>query len=298
MVTSVTSKKLVYTFENNNDIIVAANVVAKDFLKTAGRRGFGIGKKTVRTIKSAGGGSRVRSVRSESRVIDMPIAIFGDDRQAVEDKLRRFARLLNPDVTAPKLVATYPDGSRVYTEVYYQGGGDPEYGNNTNGETYAELPMSFFAPNPYWTEEDPVEYHIGPANTGRGLIKTGGGGLSRLRVSSSQTLGTVQFENPGDVAAYPVWVITGPADSFQIALPDGTGFSYPHAIAGGEVITVNTQTKKVTNQLGVNKYTNLADAPKFFSVPAGITPVTVLLLNTTSDSGINVYFNPLREAIF
>lgn len=298
MVTTRTLNKLKWTFENKGDIILADNVLTKDFLKEAGRTGFGMANRTLIMLEGASGGSKWRRTRPGARTIDMPISIFGTDRQQVEDRMRRFARLLQDDVTAPRLVATYPTSERVFTEVHYSGGADPQYGSDTDGEMWGRWAISLLAGSPYWTSEVPVQYNIAAANVGKGLIRTGNGGLSRLQLSSSQTIGVITVENPGDVSAFPVWTIRGPGDSFTATLPNGDRFKYKVPILSTDVITINTQDKTVTNAAGTNLYGNLDVAPKLFAVPSGNSTINVQMDGTTAASLISMYFNPRRELIF
>ena len=288
-------KRLQYTFENKGDVILADHVLARDFLREAGRHGFGIAPTTISAVEGSKAGSKFRRSRRGSRTIDMPISIFGEDRDETEAKLRRFARLLQDDESAPKLVATYPGGERVYAEIHYSAGADPTYGTDTDGLGYCRWPLVLWAPSPYWTDEAPISYSIESANQGRGLLPN----LSQLQLSSSQTMGSVHIENTGDVEAFPVWQIRGPGDNFRATRFDGKSYYYKVPIASGETITVDTVRKTVTDQNGENKYINLDTAPKLFSIPSGGSDVSVVMENSSpGESLVSLYFNPRRELIF
>lgn len=302
--TAATNAMLVWTFENQGDVIQAENVIVKKFLKEEGRKGFGIAPTTLVTITGAANGSRFRKSRREARPIDMPILIFGTDRQDVEDSMRRFARLLQDDLTTPKLVATYPDGTRVYAYVNYSSGADPTYGSDTNGRTFARWAISLVAMSPYWTEETPTNYYIRSANQGRGLL--GGVGaapgtksLSRLAVSSSQTIGNIAVENNGDVDVQPVWTLKGPMNADFVATRfDGQTFAYQATILAARTVTIDTVNKTVTDDLGNNLYGSLGTAPQLFAIPKGTTSLSVVVTGTDSTTLITVAFNKQREVIF
>lgn len=297
MVTSKSSSALKWTFENNAVVIKLDNVIARDYLKEQGRTGFGVAPTKLITRDGAAGGTRWRRTRRGARNIVMPVLIFGDTRQSVEDKLRALIRLLQDDVTTPRLVATYPSGERVYADIHYSSGADPTYGTDTDGTSWCRWALNFLGPSAYWTSEKQISYSIGTASIGRGLLRTGQS-LSRLSLSSSQALGTVLVENPGDVDAYPIWNIKGPGDSFTATLPDGTGFVYNVPILSTEVITINTKDKTVKDQTGANRYAALSTAPNLFSVPKGNTNIAVLMTGTTAASLVSMYFNPRQELIF
>jgi hypothetical protein len=290
------STPLTWTFENQGDIIRMDNVVTKKFLKLAGRKGFGVSPTRLVMREGAAEGSRHRRTKRLARSIDFPLAIFGADREEVENSFRRFVRLVQDDVTAPRLVATYPDGSRVYTEIHFSGGLDPVYGSDdTQGRDFAKCQSSFISPSPYWTDEDAINYpfNFNVDASDDNWVED----MAEMPLISSQTAGSVSIENPGDVAAYPVWTLQGPMDTFSASYR-GQGFTYTEHIALGETITVNTVTKTVTDQDGVNKYGALGTAPKLFPIPKGSATVDILADNTDANSLVSMYFNARRELVF
>lgn len=295
MVTTPTQQMVQWTIENGIDKISLDNVVAKKYLKTVGRKGFHVAPTTLIKRQGAAGGQRWRRTRRGGRVIDLPVTILGDDRNDTEQKLRALVRLMQDDISAPRLVGTYPSGERLYAEFHYSAGADASYGTDTNGRTFCTWPLTLECDSPYWTSERQVQYSIGPANAGRGLLPK----LSRLQVSSSQTLGTVQIENPGDVDAYPVWTLRGPGDAgFKATRFDGQSFQFNAALTASDIITIDTLKKTVTDQNGNNRYADLAGSPKLFSVPKGTSTLSVIMTGTTSASLISLYFNPRQELVF
>lgn len=295
MVTQATQDALKWTFENNGDVIPLQNVIAKDFFKAAGRSGFGVAPTKLITRDGAAGGTRWRRTRRGARTIVLPIDIMGDNRQDIEDKQRSLIRLLQDDVTVARIVATYPNAERFYTEVHYSSGADPEYGTDTDGRTHSMWALNLLAPDPYWTSEKQIAYSIGPANKGHGLLPH----LEKLQLSASQTIGSVLFENPGDVDSYPVWTIRGPGDAgFEARRQDGVGFTFNAALTGDDIITINTKEKTVVDQTGANRYSDLGDSPKLFAIPKGNTQVSVDMEGTSADTLISVYFNQRRELVF
>jgi phage-related protein len=295
MVTTTTQKMLLWTLENSGDVIPLDNVVAKDYLKTVGRSGFGVAPTKLITRDGASGGTRWRRTRRGARVIVLPITILGDDRQIVEDKLRRLVRLLQDDTTTPRLVAQYPSSEKLYTSFHYSSGADPVYGSDTDGRTYCKWTLNLLCESPYWTSDKAVSYSIGPANAGHGLLPL----LSRLQLSSSQTIGTVLVENPGDVDAFPIWTIRGPGDAnFTATRNDGAQFVFEAPLTAEDVITIDTMKKTVTDQNGNNRYADLGSSPKLFALPKGDSQVGVVMTGTESTTLISMYFNPRQELIF
>lgn len=294
--------KLLWTFENKGDVIAAESVLANKFLKLAGRKGFGIAPTKLVLREGAGEGSRHRRTKRLARTIDFPIAIFGADRTEVETRFRQFARLIQDEETAPRLVATYPTGDRLYTSIHFSGGADPVYGSDdTRGRDFVKLQMTFIAPSPYWTEEDSTSY---PFNFEVDLSADNWvEDMTDMPLISSQTSGSVLIENSGDVPAYPVWTLRGPMDSFTASY-NGQGFSYNSVIPAGTTVVINTMDKTVLQVIPVlappanNKYGSLGVAPKLFPISPGSTTVTIVAQNTTLDSLVSMFFNARRELVF
>ena len=291
-----------WTFENKGDVIKAENVLANKFLKLAGRKGFGIAPTKLILREGAGEGSRHRRTKRLARTIDFPIAIFGVDRAEVEARFRQFARLIQDDQTAPRLVATYPSGERLYTEIHFSGGADPVYGSDdTRGRDFVKLQMTFIAPSPYWTEEDSISYPFSfeVDVSSDNWVED----MTDMPLISSQTSGSVDIENPGDVPAYPVWTLRGPMDSFEASY-NGQGFVYEDAIPAGTTIVINTRDKTVLQVAPVvappanNKYGSLGVAPKLFPIPAGSATVDIVAQNTDPNSLVSMFFNARRELVF
>lgn len=295
MVTTATQQMVQWTLENGGDTIPLENVVARKFLKTVGRSGFHVAPTKLITRDGAAGGTRVRRTRRGARTIVLPITILGDNRADVESQLRQLVRLMQDDVTTPRLVGQYPTAERLFTEFHYSSGADAIYGTDTDGRTRCLWTLNFLCESPYWTSEKQIQYSIGPANLGRGLLPK----LSRLQVSSSQTIGTVGIENPGDVDAYPVWTLRGPGDAgFTAVRNDGQSFRFKVPIGSTEVITINTKDKTVVDQTGANRYADLDTSPKLFSVPKGNSQVQVTLTGTSANTLVSMYFNPRQELVF
>lgn len=264
-----------------------------DYILTTGVLGFGIPPTQVRIAESAAAGGTWRNTKRGVRDIDLPIVVTGTDRQDIENKLRRLSNCLQ-DINGPtKIRASYSDGTAYELNAHYVGGGDVEYGQDSNGKL-AKWVISMQAPNPYWESVDPQNFTL-QMNDGRGLLK-GTTSLSQLRLSGQYGFGDVTLINTGDVVAYPTWTITGPANSFSIS-QGGIGFTYDEPIAAGDQIIVDTFSGTVKDQNGVNKYGNLAAAPKLFPIKPGTQTVTISAPGADATSIIAGNFKPRREVI-
>lgn len=264
-----------------------------DYVITSGLRGLGIPASEVRVTQSAGDGGTWRGTRKASRDLDVPVTVLGTSRDDVEAKLRRLASAMSDRYGAPKLRATYDNGTAYELTVHFVAGADTTYGDDA-GNLFCSWPMTWRAPDPFWVSTSSTQFSVKAAGTTRGLLTAP---LSSLRVSSSQALGSITIENDGDVDAFPVWVIEGPSTSVTITL-NGVGFEYTEALEAGDTITVDTKTATVTDAAGVNKYAFLGTAPKLFKIPAGSSTVSIIAEGADSTTRINGNFSPRREVVF
>lgn len=262
-----------------------------DFVLTAGVQGFGIPATSVRIDDSAGDGGVWRHTKRGVRDLDLPIAILGVNRDDVEDKLRRLSRLLQTTNGPTKIVANYSDGTSLFLEAHYVGGAETQFG--TNGTlTYCRWLLQMQAPQPYWQTLTESSFRINNGSTGRGLLPQ----LTKLKVSSSETLGVVTVNNVGDVPVQPRWVIRGPVTNLVIS-NGSQSFTFPAPILAGRTYYVDTAAKTVVNESGENVYSLLGFAPKFFALSPGTTTIRVTGVDSTPDTQITCYYSPRYEVV-
>lgn len=274
----------------NGDVISLG--ADSDFILTGGLIGFGIPATQVRLDDSASDGGVWRSTKRGIRQVDLPVAIVGTSRADVELKLRRLTRLL-VDRTSPTIIrAAYDSGEEWELIAHYTGGAESQYGDSGN-ENWIQWVLSFQAPDPSWVRATTESYLLTSGVTGRGLIPH----LAELQLSSSQAIGTLDIDNPGDVSAYPVWSIQGPIDSIVITSDEGQSFSYEAAILSGDTVTINTKDGTVIDDAGDNMYANLGSSPKLFRIPAGNSSLSVSATGATGATAIAMYYQPRKEIV-
>jgi hypothetical protein len=224
-----------------------------------------------------------RSRRVLPRDIDIPIHIFAGDAADLDRELDRLSMLL---ATPMRLYFETNAGDRWYLDVYRAGGGTYAYGIDTDGERELTMVVTVRAGDPYWTSETYDQRVINRAVTGRGLIKdttpgnTGADSLVKLRLSSSQVLGTVLLENTGSVDSYPVWEIYGPGDDVTAIGPKGDRWEWNDSLADGEKLTIDSRQASAIDGTGTSRYASFARAPRFWTVPPGISTAKVTMAGT------------------
>jgi hypothetical protein len=278
----------------NGDII---NLTDSDiFILSNGALGFGMPPVEVRIDDSASDGGIHRFTRRGIRELDLPIVIINSERSVVETELRRLSNLLSDRQGPTTIRATYSTGEIWELTGHYVGGADAIWGDEQN-MFFARWVIQFQCPNPYWVRQQSESISIGTPGAGRGLIGTGRS-LVELQVGSSQAIGEIVLENNGDVDAYPVWRFDGPMDYVTLTNFDETkSFSYEEPILEGESVIVDTFAGTVVSETGVNRYANLGAAPKFFTIPPGVSDVIIEAVGTDTNTLISLFFQPRKEIV-
>jgi len=220
----------------------------------------------------------------------LPITVLGSSRADVQTKMRRLSRIFqDTNGVGPRLTVTYPDESAIFLDVHYTTGAETQYGEDARG-TYVKWVVTVQAPQPFWQTTLEESFNIGSGSTGRGLLPQ----LTKLKVSSSQSLGVVTVNNVGDVTIQPRWIITGPVTDLVIS--DGTSqFTFTDPILPGVTYIVDTSTGTVVDADGNNAYALLGSAPKFFGLPPGTTGISVFGTEADIQTMITCYYSPRYE---
>lgn len=253
--------------------------------------GFNVPPALVRIENSAGDGGVFRHAKRGVRVLDLPITVLGTDRADVETKLRRLAKLTQ-NVFGPLILeARYTDGENLRLETYYTGGAEGQWGSSA-GQVWARWTLSLQAPQPYWQSSEIEQFTVTRGSTGRGLLPQ----FSKLRISSSQAIGTVLVNNTGDVPMFPRYQIVGPITDLVIS-SNGSSFGFTDPILAGETININTETGEVTDETGANVYSLLRPAPKLFRIPVGESAILISGTDVNDDTRVDVFYAKRFEVV-
>lgn len=275
----------------NGDTITFDNTT---YTLTDGLKGFGIPATMVRIQNAATDGGIFRHTKRGIREVDLPILTYGADRATTETALRRLSNILQNTSGPATLTATYSNGDVFTLKVYYAGGGETVFGDEA-GSTYAKWVVVLQAPTPFWTYATAQSVTLDTGSVGRGLLPK----LSSMRVTGVSVVGTVNINNTtGDVVSYPIWTIYGPlAAGLQVLNSSSVGFTYNAAIPAGDFIVIDSYNNTVANSAGVNMYSNLGPAPKFFTVPPGTSAVQINGTGATSATSVVCSYYPRREVL-
>lgn len=280
----------------NGDVIQFSRWHA-DYIGMPGARGFGVPPETLALLEGAGEGGTPRNVHVGPRDIDLPITIIGENRGDVLEKQRRLRKALRwrPGTSQPmpKLRFALYAGEIFEIGVTYAGGAETQIGP-MGSDTHTTWLLTLRAPKPYWVSVDQlVAFDLSSSGAGRGLLPQ----LSRLQLSSSQVLGDVTVNNPGDVEAPLDWIITGPGGPLTATYGDDS-FIIEAELEAGESRIIDGTLGTIVDEFGDNRYTDLGTAPKFFKLRDGISSINVTFTSATSESRVVGLYRPRRELVY
>lgn len=267
--------------ESSNDFFDLDHVLknGRGVQSLSGATGLGLPPVAGQWLEGAGDGAVYRGRRVLPREIDLPLLIAGSDRKDMKGLTSRLSKMLAAECTI-RLVED--DGTDWSTKVVRVGGGSYTYGEDTTGNKDLLLVVTVRAGDPYWTSSVTYRKTISNQAAPAGLLS--GGSLSGMSVASSQAMGDIELENVGDADAYPVWGVYGPGDNFKARSPSGQLIHWTGTLAIGDVLTVDTKAGTVVDQTGANRYAELSEAPRFWSIPPGTSTARVELLNVDVDN--------------
>lgn len=252
-----------------------------------GATGFGLAPKQVQWLEGAGDGAAYRGRRVLPRDIDLPLLIEGTDREDLKGLLSRLARVLSDECT---LRFFEDDGTSWSANVVHVGGGDYVYGQDTIGERDLFTVITLRAGDPYFTFSNPTRKEIKNSTVRRSLI----GKLSKLQLSNSQAIGSIELRNLGDTNAFPVWKIYGPGNTFRAVSPTGEVLQWNGTLLAGQTLTIDVRAGTVVDNTGANRYNELASAPRLWLVPPGTSTAECSLQDVTFASSITCTWSPRK----
>jgi hypothetical protein len=203
------------------------------------------------------GGESVRFIRSKPGHLVWPLYTFGDTHlqyvQRHRQIKRAFTMTLHRGLPGVLRVAR-PDGTAREIDAYYESGLEGEAGD---GWLWSRDAIGLFCPDGYWRDVDPlsVVHAYTPGSDYQNPFPT---------VSDSLALGETVINNPGDVAAWPEWTITGPMTALTATnVTTGYEFTLTYVLNAGESITITTLQPTVRGPAGQN-LANALDWPSAY----------------------------------
>lgn len=132
--------------------------------------------------------------------------------------------------------------------------------------------VELVADDPFWAASEPIEKEWGqepPVSFyGGGPVTDPSLGATPFAISGGTSLATAELNNPGDVDAWVLWTVEGPASNIRLGV-DGRFVTYPGTLATGATLTINTDPQDQLAYLNGAEVTDLLGSYQFAPVRAG-----------------------------
>lgn len=232
-----------------------------------------------------------RGTRAKAREIMIPLVIFADEgRTAFMARKRALLAAMNPQAGMGTLTLTEPDGSLRRISAYYSAGAEGTQDVDTSGRRWVSYGLTFTCPSPFWLGAD----------VGRTFRVSAGGSFFPSgvpwNVADSQVIGShVAITNPGDVTAYPVWTIQGPATA-AVFTNNLTGevwtFTGTLLITDTLVVDCRERIKTVTLNGVTNLWPDLSVDSVLWALGDGLNDVSLTVSGSTAATVVSFALTP------
>lgn len=229
-------------------------------------------------------GATWRGHTVDAREVFWPIQIYHDlNSESWVNRDRAFWRTMRPEKQG-RWTVKHPSGAERHLDLRFSNDGDVTYEHDPVLRGWSNYGITLTAEQPFW-RASPIrrEWSAGGAVTDFLPAEPGDG----FTISPSATLDNSAMPNPGDVDAYPVWEVHGPATTAQVGIA-GRNITIPFSVAAGEVLVIDTaptmQSATLYTVSGgmrtnpVDRTTDLGTA-NFTPLPADSITTTSLLLS-------------------
>lgn len=226
-------------------------------------------------------GARARAVRAMPRDITVPLYMEQGDAATLRAAIRTLLRAVNPKRGDGRLRALAPDGQVREVTCRYTSGLELTQAPGQSGADWQGAAVVFRAHDPYWYDVDPTEetFVLGDSVSFFPFFP--------LLLSADTVLGARTVSNDGDVPAFPIWTVHGPATAVTLTnVTDGLSLTLDYALDADQVVTIDTRPGFKTVRLddGSNLYGDLDTGSALWALPDGLTEITVELPGATEES--------------
>ncbi len=244
---------------------------------TVGRKGFDAATYQVYADESPMvDGEIFRGARAEARDLVVPIYLRADTREEFLARKRELLSKLAPTRGLATLEVAEVDGSRRRIGCYFTGrGAEGDTGRGASGRTWVRYNLELRCPEPYW-RGDPMHVEFTPPAVGSFFP------IFPLRLQGSQSFGSAEFVNPGDVTAYPIWTVVGPTSGLVTITRSTPGASSRTlglnlTLAVGQWVRIDTRPDRlsIVDQGGANRWPTLVDGASLWRIDPGTNVVAV-----------------------
>lgn len=233
-------------------------------------------------------GEAFSSVDIRPRQVDLPVLVACANRTEYIQKMRTLVSALNPDKGAGRLRVGHEVNSARELNCRYVSGLEGAGSAKGSSPASAMAMLSFRASDPFWYElyAQTASYVLGAPVLFFPFFP--------LRLSQSGIFTETTITNNGDHIAWPVWTLTGPADSVVLRnLTTGYALTANITIAAGNSAVIDTRPGIKTVQMnGLNYFYTLAQDSTLWGLARGVNSLQLILNNADGNSKIELSYKP------
>ncbi len=197
-------------------------------------------------------GQRYMGYRAKPRTVLLPVLIgqsLNEEAWIATDNA--WWRTMRPDKPGT-LIVTAPNGTSRSIKLRFVDDGGMLFDHDPTADRLMPAVLNMVADDPWWVGTTfSRKFSAGDAPTDF----FGGGTAPDFHISAASTLGSVQIENPGDVDAWGVFYIEGPATSFMVKI-DGQPISSTEPVAANSQLQIETAPNRQVAYLVVGGEVN------------------------------------------
>jgi phage-related protein len=237
-------------------------------------------------------GQRLRFVRHDVHEFAMKFWLTDVSEEALRTQLRSSIFKMDPTrgIGRLRVIAPGGDSREIFCRVS-SGLGISEVLGEDSAFYAQRISATFIAHDPYW-------YAVGDT----AIVYTGDVAVATffpffpLRLSASAVFANDNsINNPGDLEAWPVWTIAGPASNIVLSnLTTSESITLNTAIVSGSTISIDTRpgAKTVLADDGTSLFPLMTPTSSLFSLARGDNHIQIAMDSTTSTSSVRLAFRP------
>jgi Phage tail protein len=237
-------------------------------------------------------GSRITGVRMPARDIELPVLLEAADVMVLRTQLRAMAGWLDPHRGDGTLRVTAPDGSQRDLTCRYAGGLESATDDVAQaGPNWWVVALTLRAADPYFYATVPT------TNVFTTAAPVPFFPFFPLRLSESSVISSARPNNAGDVEAWPVWTVTGPATSLTLGnTTTGDSLSLTLTLGVGDRVVIDTRPGKksvvLTTAAGVtsNALGGLTPTSSLWPLAIGFNDLSIAMGGSTTQSQVRLDF--------
>jgi hypothetical protein len=244
-------------------------------------------------------GAFSRGVRAMTRDVFLPLLIEADDRKTFLARKRILLRLLDPKRGPGVLTWAEPDGTARHLEAYYSSGMEGDWSDDQAAGLWQKYGLTLQAVAPYWYGDDvTLLWKNTVSQTFFPLVHASG---NFVVLPPGEVLGSITASNDGDVDAFPVWTVSGPASAITLTnSTTGKTLSLTSSLAGSSnkrIIDTRAGVQTIVNESGTNKWAEVNDGSALWQLAPGANSLTVSVTGSGTGTSVQLVYKPRYEGV-